>query len=768
MLPEKRWILPEDIELPQDFRDFIGGDPLFAQTLYRRGIQTLQAARAFLDPEAFSPCSPSALPDSEAAWDLLQDALESEQLILVWGDFDVDGQTATALLVEALRGLGGRVDYHIPVRGQESHGITTKVLESYLESVFDLLLTCDTGISEHENVLRVRQDGKPVIVTDHHTLAETLPPANAVVNPQRLDPDHPLRTLPGVGVAYKLMQGLYQRMGKPFPADHYLELAALGIVADVAELFQDTRYLLQKGLSSLRQTQRIGLQTLYRNAELDPKHLDAGHISFQIGPRLNAVGRLADANPMVEFLTTQDTGRARVLGNRIEALNAKRRFVSRQVTQAAEAKLQSSTGDRHAPAIVLHHPDWPGGVVGIVASRMVECYRKPVILLTGEDPMHGSARSIAGVHITQAIASQSKLLLGFGGHPMAAGLSLPAENFTAFKYGFLAEVEKRLKQVEIIPEIRIDKEITLDQITSELIEQIERLAPFGPGNPPLHFLLRDLEIASSTNIGAQGEHRQVIVSDRDGCTQRILWWNGGDEPLPNAQFDLVCTLSHSDYKGQKQISAEWVDYRSSEKGDREKTEAQIEAIDMRGLPVPKRELNQLLDAHPEMLVWAEGPGTEKLAGKPRHELTPCEQLAIWTSPPAQSVLRDVLHATHPQKVIVFGLEPTQKTPQGLLERLGGLVKYAIHFKGGETTLTHLAAACAAKVEVIQVGLQLWEAMGKINVDQDGDRVMFSKSVLVTDQSSMNIYSEIFRALIGETNAYRNYFATSKFKTLIRD
>jgi len=316
---DKRWIPPEEVDLPDKFQAFIGGDPLVAQTLFRRGFQTPETAKAFLDPDAFSPCSPEALPDSAEAWKLLKAALETDHLILIWGDFDVDGQTATALLVEALRELGGRVDYHIPVRGQESHGITTKVLKSYLESGFDLLLTCDTGITEHENILRVRQAGTPVIVSDHHTLGETLPPANAVVNPQRLPPGHPLRTLPGVGVAYKLMQGLYQHMDKPFRAGHYRELVALGIVADVAELDQDTRYLLQKGLVSLRQTHRIGLQTLYRNAELNPLRLNETHIGFQIGPRLNAVGRLADANPMVEFLTTQDPGRARVLGTQIEA-----------------------------------------------------------------------------------------------------------------------------------------------------------------------------------------------------------------------------------------------------------------------------------------------------------------------------------------------------------------------------------------------------------------------------------------------------------------
>ncbi len=765
MASGNRWVLPDEIELPGDFKDCIGGDPLVAQTLYRRGIQTPQAARAFLDPDAFTPCSPAALPDSQTAWDLLADALGSDLLILVWGDFDVDGQTATALLVEALRELGGRVAYHIPVRGKESHGVAREVLDSYLARGFDLLLTCDTGISEHENILRVRQAGKPVIITDHHTLGETLPPANAVVNPQRLPADHPLRTLPGVGVAYKLIQGLYQQLEKPFPAGHYLELAALGIVADVAELFQDTRYLLQKGLINLRQTKRLGLRTLYENAGLNPLHLDEGHIGFQVGPRLNAVGRLADANVMVEFLTTADPGRARVLGTQVEALNAKRRFATRQVEQAAEAKLAASPDDRHTPAIVLHHPDWPAGVVGIVASRLVERYHKPVILLTGQDPVHGSARAIEGVHITKAIASQARLLDGFGGHPMAAGLSMPAQNLTAFKYGFQAEIEQRLKQVKHVPEIQIDRELTLDEISFDLIDQIQRLAPFGPGNPPLHFLLRDLELNASAVLGAQGEHRQITVADSDGSTQRILWWNGGDAPLPEARFDLVCTLSQSDYKGQRQISAEWVDHRLSESGQQAIAESHTAYIDLREAPFPQKELQQLLKAHPEMQVWAEGPLPDRLPGKPRHALTASSLLAIWTSPPAQSVLDEVLRVCRAQQVYLFGLPPMIKTPKALLTRLAGLVKYAIHHKDGQAALPELAAACATTIEAAQVGLKLWEARGEIEVSQSEEVVKLSQVSTEPDQASSEIYREILQGLLVETSAYRKFFRGSKLENL---
>jgi single-stranded-DNA-specific exonuclease len=754
---KNNWILPVDIDIPDEFKQFVGGDPLVAQTLYRRGITTTRAARAFLNPEAFSPCTAEALPDSRPAWEILQTAVEQDHQILIWGDFDVDGQTSTALLVESLQELGARVAYHIPVRGEESHGITAEVLETHLNQGFDLLLTCDTGISEHENVLRVREAGKQVIITDHHALGKTLPPANAVVNPQRLPPDPPLRTLPGVGVAYKLMEGLYESMGKPFKSDHYLELAALGIVADVAELHKDTRYLLQKGLESLRITQRQGLQTLYRNAELNPVQLDEGHIGFQIAPRLNAVGRLGDANPMVEFLITPDSGRARVLGAQIEALNAKRRFATRQVTKSAEAKLATSPDDRRAPAIVLHHPDWPGGVVGIVASHLVERYQKPVILLTGEDPVHGSARSIGGFNITEAIASQAALLSNFGGHPMAAGLSLPAESLVAFQHGFLAEATKRIRRNEISPEIQIDREIKLDQISSHLIEQIKRLAPFGPGNPPLNFLLRDLGLVSSTTLGAQGEHRQAVVIDIEDNTQRIIWWKGGDETLPEGRFDLVCTLSESDYRGKKQVNAEWLDYRLTELSQQEIEASQFEVIDKRQCLSPLVEIRQLIEESASVQVWAEGPIPEDISGKGRQDLTACEQLAIWTSPPSQNILEAVLRKVQPRNVILFGIGPHPNTPKELIARLGGLTKFAIHHRSGQANLVSLAIACATSVEIIQVGLKLWEAMGKVSVVQDINQVIFTKADVDPNHSIIKIYQEILWGLIDEVNAYRDYF-----------
>lgn len=768
MLPQPRWIDPEPVQIPKDFREAIGGHPLVAETLYRRGYQTVEAAQAFLNPDRYQPTSPDELPDARLAYERLAEAINNRARILVWGDFDVDGQTSTTVLVEGLQGLQANVRYHIPIRAEESHGITAAVLQKYLNEGFDLLLTCDTGISEHTNLQTVREAGIPVVVTDHHTLSEPLPPANAIVNPQRLPENHPLRTLPGVGVAYKLMEGLYQYLDEPFEAGPFQELAALGIVADVAPLQGDTRYILQRGLAQLRRTERVGLQTLYGNAELNPVYLTESHIGFQIAPRMNAVGRLGDANIMVEFLTTRDAGRARVLGMQIEAMNNRRRFTTHQVEQAAEQMLQGSPDDRHAPAIVLHHPEWPGGVVGIVANHLVNRYYKPAILLTGEDPIHGSARSVMGINVTRAIASQAPILTSYGGHPMAAGLTFPAKEYRNFKRGFFEAVENQARQVDLTPEIEIHHQLTLAEITLDLVSEIQRLGPFGPGNPALNFVISDLSLVSAKEVGQTGDHRQVIARDPSGAQQKFIWWNGAEDPLPAAHFDLVCHLSQSDYKGLPQVSAEWIAFRISVQGKTEIQQRQYKVLDLRQAPQPLQALQERLQEEPDLQIWGEGLLPARLEARDRNKLTPLLPLVIWTAPPSQAVLEAVLRDIRPGKIILLGILPELDGYRPLMERVGGLVKFVLNKKKGRTSINALAAACAATPQTLRTALQLWEAMGELRIAYNEDQVTLSPGDQIIDPASTKILQETLVAELAESEAFRRYFSQADSNTIFSE
>ncbi len=767
MSDQVRWIEPKPVQIPEAFLREIGGHPLVAETLYRRGYQTIEAARAFMDPDAYRPTSADELPDAVLAYPLLAEAINNHWRILVWGDFDVDGQTSTTILVEGLQNFGADVRYHIPIRALESHGITRGVLQKFLEDGFDLLITCDTGISELENIQFVKDANIPVIVTDHHSLGLTLPPADAVVNPQRLPAGHPLRSLPGAGVACKLVEGLFAYLGEPFPGGTFYELAALGIVADVAILKDDTRWILQKGLAQLRQTERLGLQTIFNNAGLNPSLINESHIGFQIAPRMNAVGRLGDANPMVEFLTTTDPGRARTIGATIEALNAKRQLATRQVTQAAEKILQDSPDDRHAPAIILHYPDWPGGVVGIVANRLVERYHKPAILLTGTEPIHGSARSVEGINITQAISTQSNLLTGYGGHPMAAGMALHAADFVPFKRNLLEEIGIQAKLMEIIPEIEIDRVLSLSEIDLQFVSEIDRLAPFGPGNPPLNFLLPDLQFVSATDIGQTGEHRQVIAADELGNQQRFIWWNGADEPLPEAEFDLVCRIAQSDYKGSPQINAEWIGFRLSEHGRQEINQRRIEWVDLRQRAATLPILEEILTNETDVQVWAEGVLPVNFPGIPRQDLHEGKSLVIWTIPPSASLMDNTIRTVSPEKIYFFSANPGLEQFVSFTQRIAGLAKYVINHQAGKTTFTALAAACASERESVQIALHYWSAKGVFQFAIEQDQVLITPvESLEPDPENERIYTEILQNLIGESYAFRQFYRMAGINNLI--
>jgi single-stranded-DNA-specific exonuclease len=522
-------------------------------------LTTVEQARAFLDPAAYQPSPPDVLPDLPQAISRLSQAIERQELICVWGDFDADGQTATALLVSTLQSLGAKVRFYIPNRLTESHGIKLPALQRLVAEGVNLILTCDTGIAEHEAIAAAQAAGVEVIVTDHHDLAETLPPAQAVINPKRLPPGHPLRELPGVGVAYKLAEGLYQVRNRSAESESLLDLVALGIVADVAQQSGDTRYLLQKGLAMLRQTSRLGLQILIENANLATERLTEEHIGFWLAPRLNALGRLGDANLAVELLTTGDLTRARIIALQLEALNDRRKLLVDRVVVQALGQLEDTPSLAEYNAIILAAADWHPGVLGIAASRLIDQFGKPAILLAlrpDESLARGSARSVPGCDIHQALKTQAHLLHSFGGHPMAAGLALVPENISAFRRGLSAA----LAGCRSTPEeaATVDAIVDLPQLSIELLNAIQRLAPFGAGNPPVRLGCTGLQIVEETIFGKTKSHKRLLVQDASGHEQPVIWWGGAAEVSPQGTFDLAFTLSPDDFNGGSALQVEWL------------------------------------------------------------------------------------------------------------------------------------------------------------------------------------------------------------------
>jgi single-stranded-DNA-specific exonuclease len=756
-----RWLDPHPVNVPASF-SALGLPPLIAQTLIRRGILTLDSARAFLHPDTIPSAS---FPGIEPAVERILEAIRNNDMICVWGDFDVDGQTSTALLVQALRTLNANVTYYIPIRGKESHGVHIESLKPIIDNGAKLIVTCDTGITAHAAIEYANSRDVDVVVTDHHDLGETLPNAKAIVNPKLLPNDHLLKNLAGVGVAYKLAESLLsQRLnveGQRLSED-LLDLVALGLIADVALLAGETRSLAQKGIQTLRNTKRLGLKVISELSSTNLETLTEETIGFTFAPRLNALGRLSDANPAVELLLTSDPARARILAAQIEGLNAQRRLLTSQVTEAAEAQLRQNPELLTEPAIVLSHPNWPGGVVGIVANRLVDRYHKPAILLNESDDgiLRGSARSVEGLHITEAITANKNLLLSFGGHPMAAGMALQKENLTAFRKGLGKAIEKQLGKIVFEePSLQIDAWLGLDELNLELADAIEMLAPFGAGNPKLTLATRGVTMKSVSTIGKAKEHLRLTVEDESGNTQSILWWSGAGEDLPEtgSRFDIAYSLRASTFRGEKQVTLQFEELRVVEEQPIEIQKSKLEVRDMRLQA-------SLLNLQPLTLIWAEGP--DKSVGVPRYELHQADEFSIYTTPPSPAELRKALELVKPRIVYVFGKPPAAEKPDEFLSHLAGLCKFVLNQRSGKVSLQELASAMTARESAVRIGLEWLAAGGHLAVMGEADALLLSKG---NGEANQYLQKELFTAVKGildETAAYREYFSRADIESIM--
>lgn len=769
----KRWLDPEPVAVPPALAEFVGGHPLVAETLVRRGVQTVETARAFLDADAYTPTPPTALPNLAQAADRIERAIHAGETICVWGDFDVDGQTATTVLVATLRDLGARVMHYIPVRATESHGMRIPALERVLDQGAQLILTCDTGIDANDAVAYAVERGVDVIVTDHHELPSELPSAYAIVNPHLLPAKHALASLPGVGVAYKLAEELYAHAGCTEGAARHLDLVALGLVADVAVLDRDTRYLLQRGLVALRQTERLGLQELMKLARINPTYLSEEHIGFALAPRLNALGRMDDANVIVDFLTTTDLTQARIFASELEALNDRRKMIGDQVFAAAQEQIAQNPALLEETTLVLAAPEWPVGVIGIVANRLVELYHRPAILIaiSPEGLGHGSARSVEGCHITEALVTQNDLLRSYGGHAMAAGLSLAADDIPAFRRGLSRAVKAQIGETPAQPALQIDGYVPLADLSLDLLADLERLAPFGAGNPSLTLATRDIRVTAQRPLGRDGRHLLLTVEDADGVAQQVVWWRWDGAALPEGVFDLAYTTRVNDFRGQRELQIVWEDASEIMPTIAPVVveRPRLELVDYRCEPHPLTLLKPLLTA-PALQVWREGPAAADIPGCDRHELVPATTLVIWTLPPGPDVLHAALAKVSPTKVYLFSAGAGLDQLEPFLKYVAGVAKYALKNAAGRLDIPRVAALMANRESAVRLALAWLEAQGHITIVAEGDTTEDDSYVLLraggnrADQYADRIAARL-GALLDEVSAYRRYFMQAEVEVV---
>jgi single-stranded-DNA-specific exonuclease len=752
----KIWLEPKPETVDEALRSAVGGHPVVAQSLVRRGITSPDAAQRFLNPALYTPAAASDLPDMDKTVSRLQQAIRNHEPILIWGDFDVDGQTSTALLVSALRDLGANVSYHIPNRFTDGHGIQTPMLKTLLDAGASLLVTCDTGITAHEAIEYAQGRGVDVIITDHHALPDTLPVAYATVNPMLLPEGHPLRELPGVGVAYKVMQALYGSQS----SDHLLDLVAVGIVADVMVQVADTRYLLQRGLDVLRNNPRPAFQAMMARAEIDPTYFNEMDIGFALAPRLNALGRLADANPAVELLTTDDT--AVIVGrvNELEGYNQKRKFLTRQVYEAAQQRIKEDESLLKYAALVIAGEGWHTGVVGIVASRLVEDYGCPVVVLSDNQGIaSGSARSVQDANIVAALHSQAHLLKNYGGHNMAAGMSLASENIYEFRRGLSTVVRGMLGKTAVQPEIQLDAFIDLAAINLEFAADITRLAPFGNGNPPLTLATKNVQVKSRRTMGSRGDHLDLKIEDESGNEQRVVWWFGDIDALPQGRFDIAYTVRQNFFKGKHEVLVEWLDARPVEGAIDLTKKSSYEVVDYRQQPDSATLLAQALTDYPDALVWSEGDAS--VTGVDRYNLTEAQTLIVWTVPPAVSTWKAALQTVQPERIILFGNSPRFKTVKDLLTHVIGMVKYAHSQKNGLIHLSDIARLTGQSEATIILCLQWIDAQTEMTVQFVGDDV-YEIGIDSNSKQATNPYTQRLQMRFAESQAYCKHWLQQAF------
>lgn len=507
----KSWILRTcDETITQWYAQQLEQPTLVARLLLQRGLTDLDEIKTFLNPSLNDLHDPFLMKDMDKAVDLVLATMEQGQKIVVHGDYDVDGVSSVSVLYEFLRDIGAQVSYFIPRREIEGYGLNVETVRRLRHEGHDLLITTDCGISNVDEIRLAKSLGLKTIVVDHHTIPEVLPPADAILNPLQVDCAFPFKKLAAVGVTFNLVialrstlrdKGIFRFVPEP-DLKNYLDLVALGTVADVVPLIDENRIFTRVGLEVLSKRRRAGISALFERANIEVKHATTQTISFQLAPRLNAAGRMGDAALGVELLTTRSYARAVELANMLEELNRERQVSSRDIFRAAliQAEEQVALG---RPILVLAGEGWNRGVLGIVASQLMERFHRPAILIGVEDGVgKGSARSVEGVNLIEALGQVDELLQTFGGHTVAAGLALSAEHIDEFRSRLPLIVSHLLNDQPLpAPVLRIDAIVDLDELNDELLDALSSLAPFGMGNPEPVFMSRPQRASKIQIIG---------------------------------------------------------------------------------------------------------------------------------------------------------------------------------------------------------------------------------------------------------------------------
>ena len=533
----------------------LGLEASVANLVYQRGIQTEEALRDFLEPSLDQLHDPYELHDMDKAVTRIRQAIENYEQILIYGDYDADGMTSASIVKEALEQLGAECQVYLPNRFTDGYGPNASVYKYFIENQgISLIVTVDNGVAGHEAIELAQSMGVDVIVTDHHSMPEVLPDAYAIVHPEHPEAEYPFKHLAGCGVAFKLATALLEEVQVEL-----LDLVAIGTIADMVSLTDENRILVKYGLSVLKNTQRIGLQELFKIAGIQENEVDEETVGFQIAPRLNALGRLDDPNPAIELLTGFDEEEARDIALMINQKNEERKEIVQKIYDEAKTMV-----DLNKPVQVLAGEGWNPGVLGIVAGRLLEELHQPVIVLNIENGLaKGSARSIEAVDIFEALDPHRDLFVAFGGHAGAAGMTLEASKLEALSQVLVAYIEDNQVDLSTKNELFLDEELSLPDLTLETLKNFEKLAPFGMDNKKPVFYLKDFKVENARTMGAGNTHLKLKISQANVAFEVVAFGLGNlaTEFSQTKNLELAVTLSVNKWNGQTSLQLMLVDAR---------------------------------------------------------------------------------------------------------------------------------------------------------------------------------------------------------------
>ena len=555
----KKWLEPSgptEHSLPTNIPSAI------ARVLMARGIDTNEKLKLFLEPPHKLPHDPLRLSGMDRALQRLYQAVEARELVGVFGDFDVDGITGTAIIARGLEELGVPVVPYLPHRIGEGHGLSHRAVDLLAQRGVGLIITVDCGVTSISEVAKAQESGIDVIITDHHTPLDDLPPAVAIIDPKLPGSQYPFPELSGAGLAFKLVQGIFQYYGQSW-SPGLLELAALGTIADLVPLVDENRFLVQEGLKELGHTERPGLLALYRCAGIQNGWVDTETVSFQIAPRLNSSGRMSHAEESLRLLTTKSETEAEELAQRLEQLNQERRDLTEQAFAAANQQVARRT--ELPPMLIVEDPSITPGIAGLIAGRLAEMYHRPAVVLADLEDGYvtASARSIPDFNLVQAFRTCEHLFVRYGGHAQAAGFTAAKSGLQQLRETLMAAAEASAVGREPVPSLEIDAEIRLADLTPELLHWLHLLEPFGVGNPQPKFLIKGAKVVETRYVGQSGQHLRLRV--RQGNTEATALafnqaenWNDSVENI-----DLVCYVSTDHWNGTVRTTLKVLDFRSS-------------------------------------------------------------------------------------------------------------------------------------------------------------------------------------------------------------